>query len=167
VGLRDYTAAMKRKAEGWRAIVASSIDWEQAHTSFDTAVAKLPPRLRGRRPKGFPHSPWELVEHIRMAQADLLEFMTNRNYSAPVWPDDYWPKSPSPTGAAWSRSLSAIKRDRQRLKRLVTSSSLDLTGEIPWGGGKTYLRTILVAVDHESYHVGQLIAVRRLLGNWK
>src|SRR5262245_14529528 len=156
-------------AQTWRDIVASSLDWEQAHASFDSAVKGLPPALRGKRPRNYPFSSWELVEHIRLAQTDLLEFMTNaKNYTAPKWPDDYWPKSPKPpSGAAWNKSLLAIRRDAKKLQRLTKNPKLDLTKRIPWGEGQTYLRTILVAVDHTSYHVGQLIAVRRMLANWR
>ena len=153
--------------ETWRRIVASALDWREAHATFDDAVAGLPAALRGKRPARFPHSSWELVEHIRLAQADLLEFMTNREYSAPTWPADYWPSSPEPRSArAWNESLRAVREDAKRLQRLTTKKGLDLTAKIPWGNGQTYLRTILVAIDHTSYHVGQIIVVRRLLGMW-
>ena len=152
----------------WREIVASSLDWEQAHASFHTAVERMPAPLRGRRPKNFPHSVWELVEHIRLAQADLFEFMTNPRYAAPKWPDDYWPTSPNPpSNAAWTRSVNDFRRDCARLKRFTAKKEVDLTRKIPWGSGQTYLRTILVTMDHTSHHVGQIIAVRRLLGAWK
>jgi uncharacterized damage-inducible protein DinB len=155
------------KAGGWRAIVASSIDWEQAHTTFDHAIEGLPAALRGRRAKGFPHSTWELVEHIRLAQEDLLAFMTDDAYKAPKWPDDYWPRTPAPSSAAaWSRSLAAVRRALEALRRFTADADVDLTAKIPWGDGQTYLRTILVAVDHNAYHVGQIVAVRRLLGAW-
>ena len=153
--------------ESWRAIVASSLDWREAHATFDDAVAGLSAELRGRRPAEFPHSAWELLEHIRMAQADLLAFMQNSSYTAPKWPDDYWPAdSAPPHDRAWDESIAAARRDRKKLKAMVTDPKLDLAANIPWGDGQTYLRTILVAVDHTSYHVGQLIEVRRLLGAW-
>lgn len=154
-------------ADSWRAIVASSLDWEQAHASFANAVRGMPIALRGRRAKGFPHSAWELVEHIRLAQADLFEFMTDPHYAAPNWPDDYWPPTPTPPSrAAWDKSVGAVRADCKRLQRLTTDGKIDLTKKIPWGEGQTYLRTVLVAMDHTSHHVGQLIAVRRLLGAW-
>jgi len=154
-------------AQGWRSIVASSLDWEQAHASFDAAVKGLPAGLRGRRPKNYPHSAWELLEHIRLAQQDLLAFMTDPKYTAPQWPADYWPPTPAPpTAAAWNRSVAAVRRDCRRLRQFTTRSKRDLTRRIPWGTGQTYLRTILVAMDHTSYHVGQLIAVRILLEAW-
>ena len=154
-------------ADTWRAIVASSLDWEQAHATFDAAVDGLAPKLRGKRPKNYPHSAWELVEHLRLAEADLLAFMTNPKYTAPKWPDDYWPPTPSPpNAAAWGKSLKAIRRDCRAIKRLTLKKKLDPTKRIPWGEGQTYLRTILLAMDHMSYHVGQIVAVRRLLADW-
>ena len=158
---------MVNERDNWRAIVASSLDWEQAHVSFDRAVDGLAPGLRGRRPDGFPHSAWELVEHIRFTQFDLLDFCQNPKYTEPKWPDDYWPRTPvPPSDAAWMESIAAVRRDRTALARFATDTELDLTARIPHGTGQTYLRTILVAVDHAAYHVGQLVAVRRLLGAW-
>lgn len=154
-------------AERWRNIVASSLDWEQAHVSFDAAVKNLPAELRGRRPADTPHSVWELVEHIRLAQIDLLAFMQNPKYTAPKWPDDYWPPTPAPpSDAAWTRSLSAVRRDARALKRFTETTKRDLAAKIPWGDGQTFLRTILVAMDHTSYHVGQIVTARILLGAW-
>ncbi|MDQ6770944.1 MAG: DinB family protein [Gemmatimonadota bacterium] len=152
----------------WRAIVASSLSWEQGHASLDNAVKDLAPRLRGQRPDGYPHSPWELVEHIRITQHDLLEFCQNPKYVEKLeWPHDYWPSTPAPaTEAAWDKSIADYKRDRDALARFTTETKVDLAARIPWGTGQTYLRTILLAVDHASYHVGQLVSVRRLLGAW-
>jgi len=153
--------------DSWHAIVASAVDWREAHATFDDAVAGLSVELRGRRPEHYPHSAWELLEHIRVAQVDLVAFMQDASYSAPKWPDDYWPSDPAPpTDAAWDESVAAVRRDREILKTIATRSSLDLTTTIPWGDGQTYLRTILVTIDHTAYHVGQLIAVRLLLGAW-
>lgn len=150
-----------------RAIVASSLDWQEAHATFDAAVADFPSGLRGRRPDGFPHSAWELMEHIRIAQEDLADFMEDANYRVMKWPDDYWPATPAPaSGKAWEESIAVVRRDRDRIKEIAMRPTIDLTAKIPWGTGQTYLRTILVAVDHTAYHVGQVIAVRRLLGAW-
>jgi uncharacterized damage-inducible protein DinB len=152
----------------WREIVASSLDWEQAHAGLERAVNGLAPDLRGRRPDNFPHSVWELVEHIRITQHDLLDFCTNPKYHEPHWPDDYWPSSREPRDdAEWTKSLRAIARDRDALKKFTIETDVDLTSRIPHGTGQTYLRTVLVAVDHMAYHVGQIIAVRRLLGAWQ
>jgi uncharacterized damage-inducible protein DinB len=151
----------------WRHIVASALDWEQAHATFDSAVAEMAPKLRGTRPNQFPHSAWELVEHIRRTQHDLLEFCTNPDYEELKWPDDYWPPKPAPDNdAAWNESIAAYHRDAAALAAFTLDASRDLTAKIPHGTGQTYLRTVLVAVDHTSYHVGQIIAVRRLLGAW-
>ena len=151
----------------WTTIVASSLDWEQAHASLEKAVKSLAPELRGRRPDHFPHSAWELLDHIRRTQNDLLEFVRNPAYEERTWPDEYWPPTPAPpTGDAWAESLAEIRRDREELMRFTTDGKRDLTAKIPHGTGQTYLRTVLVAVDHAAYHVGQIVAVRILLGAW-
>jgi uncharacterized damage-inducible protein DinB len=151
----------------WREIVASSLGWEQAHAGLDRSVDGLAPELRGRRPDHFPHSVWELLEHIRFTQNDLLSFCTDPKYKEPHWPDDYWPKSPAPRDdAEWKNCLTAIKRDREALEKFTKETDIELTDRVPHGTGQTYLRTVLVAMDHTSHHVGQIIAVRRLLGAW-
>ena len=153
--------------DDWAAIVASSLDWQQAHTGFDNAIKGLAPGLRGTRPAGFPHSIWELVDHIRRTQTDLLEFCANSSYEEIKWPDDYWPSSPAPASdAAWNESIAALLRDRKAFAEFTTNNAATLTNKIPWGTGQTFLRTVLVAVDHSSQHVGQIIAVRRLLNAW-
>ena len=154
--------------EEWRAIVASSLNWEQAHATLENAIKGLPPELRGKRPNGFPHSVWELLEHIRITQHDLLDFVQNPDYEEKLkWPDDYWPPNVAPaTEKAWNESVSGWKKDRMALERFTTESKLDLTTKIPKGTGQTYLRTVIVAVAHASYHVGQIITVRQLLGAW-
>ena len=150
-----------------RAIVARSLEWEEAHATFDASVKNLPGHLRGIRPPHFPHSAWELLEHIRIAQEDLADFMERADYHQIKWPDDYWPKSPEPpSDAAWNASIAQVIRDRDHIKEIANRSSIELTAKIPWGTGQTYLRTILVAVDHAAYHVGQIIAVRKMLGAW-
>jgi len=157
-----------KNAKDWRAIVASSLGWEEGHASVESAVKNLAPALRGERPAGYPHSPWELVEHIRITQRDLLDFCQNPDYVEELeWPRDYWPLSPKPPSSdAWDKSIADYKRDREAFGRFTTETDLDLTGKIPRGKGQTYLRTILLAVDHTSYHVGQIVSVRRLLGAW-
>jgi len=153
---------------GWREIVASALDWEQAHASFDRAVDDLPAELRGSRPDGVPYSVWQLLEHIRLAQHDLLDFCRNPEYRHELqWPDDYWPKAPEPPSAeAWDDCLAVIRRERDELARWTVEADIDLTQKIPWGSGQTYLRTVIVAVDHAAYHVGQIVLVRKLLGAW-
>ncbi len=150
----------------WRSIVAASLDAREAHVPFGRAVAGLAPELRGRRPDGLPHSTWELVEHVRLTQADLIAYLEDPAYTAHAWPEDYWPRSPEPPSeAAWDEAVAAVQAGRERLKSLVLELS-DPTATIPWGGAHTYLRTVLVALDHEAYHVGQVVLVRRLLGAW-
>jgi len=152
----------------WAAVVASSLDWQQAHVSFDNALKGLKPAQRGKRAKGFHHSVWQLVEHIRLAQADLLDFCTNPKYEHSLkWPDDYWPTKPAPASArAWTKCLSDYHRDLKTLAGFTVDHADTLTEKIPWGTGQTYLRTVLVAMDHASYHVGQIVAVRRATGAW-
>jgi uncharacterized damage-inducible protein DinB len=154
--------------EKWAVIVASALTWQEAHASLDHAVKGLSPALRGKRPANFPHSAWELVDHIRRTQRDLLEFCVNPKYHEPKWPDDYWPGSPEPpSDAAWTECLAAIRADARVLADFTTRNTATLTEKIPHGTGQTYLRTVLVAVDHTSYHAGQIVAVRRLLGAWR
>ena len=151
----------------WRAIVASALDWEQAHISLDNAVAELPRERRGERPTGFPHSVWELLDHIRRTQHDLLEFCRNPSYHEPKWPDDYWPPAPEPPSArAWTASVRGFRDDLAALRRLAEDPDIDLFAAIPHGSGQTYLRELLLVADHNAYHVGQLVVVRRLLGAW-
>lgn len=139
----------------------------EAHADFDAAVKDLPAKLRGQRPKGAEHSPWELLEHLRIAQWDILEFAINPNHRSPEFPEGYWPKSPAPASEAeWEHSVKAFKKDRKRLCDLVTTESTDLFARIPHGDGQTVLRQALLTADHNAYHVGQLILVRRLLGAW-
>ena len=154
--------------EEWRAIVASSLNWEQAHTSLENALRGLSNELRGKRPTGFAHSAWELLEHIRITQHDLLDFVQNPAYEEKLeWPKDYWPATPAPPSEkAWNESVATWRKDRMALERFTTGSDLDLTRKIPHGKGQTYLRTVLVAVDHASYHLAQIVTVRQLLGAW-
>jgi uncharacterized damage-inducible protein DinB len=156
------------KKEEWRTIVASSLDWEQAHSSLETALRGLAPELRGKRPTGMPHSVWELLEHIRITQRDLLEFVQDPDYEEKLeWPKDYWPRSMAPANEkAWNESIAGWRKDRMALERFTTESDIDLTTKIPRGTGQTYLRTILVAVDHASYHLAQIVTVRQLIGAW-
>lgn len=152
----------------WATIVADALDWEQAHARFRDAVAGLPGELRGRRPEALEYSAWELVEHIRIAQHDLLEFCRNPDYAHELaWPAHYWPASPAPpSDEAWLASVEQVQRDCEALAAFARAGATGLTEAIPWGTGQTYLRTVLVALDHGSYHLGQLVAVRKLLGAW-
>ena len=147
-----------------RAQLAKLLDWKEAHAGFDAAVEGIPPDIRGRRPEGLPHSPWELLEHIRIAQHDILDFCVNPNYKEMKWPDDYWPSSAAPTAEEWEKSIKDFRADREAMKRLAAEA--DLFARIPHGTGQTCLREILLIADHSAYHVGQLVLVRQLLGAW-
>jgi len=151
-----------------RDLLVRLLAWEDAHVGFESAVADLPPDARGTQPPGLPYSPWQLVEHLRLAQHDILEFCRNPNYREMKWPDDYWPRSATPPSArAWDDSIREYVEDRKALQQLASDRALDLNATIPHGSGQTYLREFLLAADHAAYHIGQLVAVRRLLGAWK
>jgi len=138
-----------------------------AHAGFEDAVKDFPAELRGVRPKGAPHSPWEVLEHLRIAQWDILEFSRDPRHKSPKFPDGYWPNSPEPPDyKAWDRSVQAFCRDHQALCALVVDTSTDLFAKIPSGDGQTLLREVLLTADHNAYHVGQLVLLRRMLGSW-
>jgi hypothetical protein len=150
-----------------RAHVLRILDWQDAHVGFDAVIEGIPPELRGTQTRGLPYSPWQLLEHMRIAQHDILDFCRNAAYVEMKWPDDYWPKSPAPpSAAAWEQSVAAFRRDRQTLKQLVADPNMDLFAKIPHGTGQTYLREALLIADHNAYHLGQLVTVRRLLDMW-
>ncbi len=141
--------------------------WGDAHADFNRAVNGIPVALRGKVPRGLPYSPWQILEHIRLAQADILDFCVNADYKEREWPEDYWPKAPKPPSArAWNESIRKYKEDREALQALATDPSIDLGAKIPHGSGQTYLRELLLVADHTAHHLGELIVVRRLLGAW-
>ena len=144
------------------------LDWEEAHIGFDKAIDGIPADTRGARARGFDHSPWQLLEHMRLAQEDILEFCVNPKYEHRLtWPDDYWPDPAPRDEAAWRNSIASFVRSREEMKALVRRVE-DLGAKVPTGNEKqTYLRAVLLVADHAAYHVGQLVAVRRALGIWK
>lgn len=147
--------------------LAKLLEWEDAHASFASAVAGLPQALQGKQPSGLPYSPWQLLEHLRITQRDILEFCEDPNYQERSWPGDYWPTSIAPPSqTAWVESIRAFEEDRAALQRLSRNPAVNLESTIPHGQGQTYLRELLLAADHAAYHVGELIVVRRLLGAW-
>ena len=151
-----------------RAMLRELLDWEGAHVGFEAAVTGIPPKIRGMRPPGAPHSPWELLEHLRLTQADILDFCVNAEYEERKWPDDYWPATASPSSrAAWDESIAEFVRDRRAMQKLAADPKVELTARIPHGSGQTYLRELVLVADHTAYHVGQLVLVRQLLGAWK
>jgi len=155
------------KETSLREQVAKLLSWEDAHVSFDTAVANLPAALRGMQPAGLPYSPWQLLEHLRITQHDILDFCRNPAYRELAWPDDYWPPAAGPgSPTAWDDCVAQFQRDRAQLQQLAKDPAIELEARIPHGNGQTYLRELLLAADHAAYHIGELIVVRRLLGAW-
>jgi DinB superfamily len=139
-----------------------------AHARFDDAVKDFPENLRGVKPDGLPHTAWMLLEHLRLAQWDILEFSRNSKHSSPKWPEDYWPEAEAPPStAAWNKSVQQFRKDLKAIQHLVANPKTDLYARIPWGDGQTILREALLVADHNAYHLGQLVDVRRLLGGWK
>ena len=139
-----------------------------AHADFEATVAGLPAELRGAKPPGAPHSPWQLLEHLRLAQWDILEFSRSETHVSPPWPEGYWPETPAPPDdGSWDRSVEAFSHDLQAMQDLVTDPKTDLFARIPWGDGQTILREALLAADHNAYHLGQLVSVRQALGAWE
>lgn len=141
-----------------------------AHVGFDETFENLPPEHRGVRPEGFDHSAWELLEHLRIAQRDILDFSDpekGEDYEELDWPDDYWPATPEPPDDdAWDRSLAAYREDHEAVREMVRDDSRDLHAPFPWGDGQTLLREVFLVADHASYHLGQVVAVRKALGEW-
>lgn len=139
-----------------------------AHAKFEDAIKGLPAKLRGAKPSNFPHSPWMLLEHLRLAQWDILEFGRNEKHKSPKWPEGYWPKAEAPASdQAWTKSVKQFGSDLNAMKELVKNPKTDLFAKIPWGDGQTILREALLVADHNAYHVAQLVDVRRLLGAWE
>ena len=139
-----------------------------AHIRFEKAVANLPEDVRGKKPRGLPYTPWEQLEHMRIAQWDILEYIRNPDHVSPQWPEGYWPSEASPGRNAWTKSVKAFQADRQALLDLAANRSTDLLARIPHEtDGPTYLHELLLVADHNAYHLGQLIVLRRLLGAWQ
>jgi hypothetical protein len=168
---------LKTRAENGGAAVPEKIlrehlvnllDGRGAHVDWKATFKGIPPKLRGVRPSGVPYSVWELLEHMRIAQWDILEFSRDAKHVSPDWPAGYWPSAAAPTNAkAWDKSLQSFARDLEAMKKLVASPQTDLFAKIPHGTGQTFLREALLVADHNAYHLGQVLTVRRLLGNWK
>jgi hypothetical protein len=139
-----------------------------AHARFDDVIKDMPEEFRGAKPSGLPHTAWMLLEHLRLAQWDIIEFSRNSKYKSPDWPKDYWPKTEVPPSApAWNKSVQQFRKDLKSMQDLVANPKTDLYARIPWGDGQTILREALLLADHNAYHLGQLVDMRRLLGAWK
>ncbi len=141
---------------------------EGAHVDFEGAIKDLPVSLQGKKPKGAQHSPWEVLEHMRIAQWDILEFTRNASHVSPEFPGGYWPSAQTPPADdAWAKSAQAFRADLAAIVELVENKSTDLSAPIPHGDGKTILREVLLVADHNAYHLGELVLLRRLLGAWQ
>lgn len=140
-----------------------------AHAKFDDVMKNFPEMLRGTAPEGMPYSAWQLLEHIRIAQDDILRFCRNSDgsYKEMKWPDDYWPKGPAPTSAsAWRESIKNYHTDLDEFIKLISDSKADLFEPFPWGDGQTLFREAILLVDHAAYHLGEIVALRRILKSW-
>jgi hypothetical protein len=136
-----------------------------AHIGFDAAVRGWPAPLRGKKPRGAAHTPWEVLEHMRIAQWDILEFSIDPKHVSPEFPAGYWPATAAPpSGAAWARSVRAFRSDRAAIVKLVEDPATDLYARLPHGDGQTLLREVLLVADHNAYHLGELLALKRMLG---
>lgn len=137
-----------------------------AHVTAEKALAGLDPALRGRRPGSGAHSVWEEMEHLRLAQEDILRYTLDASWKSPAWPDGYWPSRPEPTRDEWESSVRRFHADLAEVVALVRDTSRDLGARIPHGEGRTYLRQVLLVADHNAYHLGQIVQARKLLGAW-
>lgn len=164
---KDEVPAKDRHDKSLREHLLELLKGKSAHAAFDDAVKNFPENLRGVKPRGLPHSAWMLLEHLRIAQWDILEFSRNPKHKSPKWPEGYWPKTAEPpSSAAWNKSLQQFRKDSKATQRLVAARKTDLFARIPWGDGQTVLREVLLVADHNAYHVAQLVDVCRLLGAW-
>ena len=145
------------------------LSFEGAHVGLEEAVRGLAPELRGKKIKGAPHTAWQLVEHMRIAQWDILEFSRDAKHVSPKFPEGYWPKSDAPPSeAAWKKSIASFRQDLEEMKKVVAEADeQQLYARIPHGDGQTLLREALLVADHNSYHLGQLVMLRKMLGAWK
>jgi hypothetical protein len=156
------------KDKALRQHLLNMLKGSDAHVAFDAAVKNVPANLRGKRPNGAEHSPWEVLEHLRITQWDILEFSRNSGHKSPEFPVGYWPGTQAPPNEkAWDQSVQAFRKDLGALCELVADESTDLLATIPHGDGQTILREVLLAADHNAYHLGELVLLRRLLGTWQ
>ena len=158
---------MNRQDEALREHVLYMLRGGGAHISVEEALTDWPVNLRAVKPAGAAHTAWQLLEHMRIAQWDILEFSRNAKHVSPEFPSGYWPKTEAPPDAsAWEKSLEAFRADLKAMEELVKDPKTDLFARIPHGEGQTILREALLVADHNAYHLGQLVMLRRLLGTW-
>jgi len=149
-----------------RSYLKDVLSWQEAHLTFENAIDNLPKEYRGKKPEGFPYTIWQLVEHIRIAQWDILDFTRNPDYKEHTWPDDYWPENESPdSDEGWEKSLQTIRDDREAFKELLDDSGFELLKPFEHGTGQTLFRQALLIADHTAYHTGQIILIRKILEN--
>jgi DinB superfamily len=147
--------------------IANFLDWHEAHADLAAAVTNFPVKLRGRVPEGLPHSAWQLLEHMRIALWDIVEFCRDTRHKSPPWPEGYWPKKPEPPSEeAWDRSVNAVREQLDAFRELINDPKQELFAPLPGGSGQTLLREALLAADHNAYHLGQLVLVRKALDAW-
>jgi hypothetical protein len=164
----DYSLRGNVEDKNLRKQIVEFLSGRGAHVDWKASFRGIPPKLRGVRPSGFSHSLWELLEHMRIAQWDILEFSRDAKHVSPEWPKGYWPATPAPPNAkAWDKSLKIFARDLAAVQRLVASRKTDIFAKIPHGTGQTILCEALLVADHNAYHLGQVLAIRKILGNWK
>ncbi len=168
---RKKKAAAKSRQSGdviIRKQIAQFIEESHAHAGFDAAVDDFPPELRGRKPQGAPHTAWQLLEHMRIAQWDILEFSRDGRHKSPKWPEGYWPESKSPpSDEAWKDSVRRFRSERRAMQKLVLDQTRDLSAIVPHAQSQTLVREALLLMDHNAYHTGQMVLLRRLLGAWQ
>jgi len=158
---------MPSKLDPLRKELVAQLKGGNAHAPLEKVVGGFPEKLRHITPAGLPYSAWQLLEHMRLAQADMLKFCTNPDYKAPQWPDDYWPKSPTPPSArSWNASVQAIQSDCAKFIKVILNVKADLFAPLPWGDGQTLLHETCLIIDHNAYHLGEIVALRRVLGIW-
>ena len=155
------------KTDPLRSHVLELLRGGHAHVNLETVLKGLPAKLRGKKPRGAEHTLWQLLEHIRIGQWDILEFSRNPKHVSPPWPKGYWPATEAPpSAAAWNKSVRQVRGDLKAMEKLVASPETDLLAKVPHGTGQTILREALLLADHNAYHVGQIVLSRRQLGAW-
>lgn len=153
-----------KKPDALRQHLINLLTKAEAHVDLEGSIKKFPVKLQGRKPASSPHTPWQLLEHIRIAQWDILEFSKRAKHKSPKWPDEYWPKEEAPpSGRAWDKSVKQIQTDLKAMVKLIADPKEDLFAAIPHGDGQTLLREALLISDHNAYHLGQLVLLRRIL----
>jgi uncharacterized damage-inducible protein DinB len=149
-----------------RSLLKKFLSAGDAHAGFEKAMTNVPREKRAAVPPGLPYSLWQMAEHVRLAQADILEFAAAPKYQEKKFPDDYWPKTNTPNDSQWNGCIKGFAADLAALKQLAADESIDLSKKVPAGTGQTLLRELILTIDHNAYHIGQMVLIRRLLGAW-